>query len=385
MNKKKVLALGAGQTGYTAAKTIASFDEVESVIVADLNIDAAAKAASLCGQKAKAKSIDVTNRSALICLMREVDIVMNCVGPFFRFAVPILEAAIEAGANYLDICDDPEPTKEMHELNDKAKESGITAIIGLGASPGITNMLSSLARKKLDETHELITGWNIENKEELSFSAAIIHWMQQCSGTILECENGKLAEKKPLIDVELYYPGRGKRTVYSVGHPEPVSFFYSYPGLKKSLCVMVMPNMWIKNFRKLAEAIDSSKMTIEEAGKKLVKISLTNSFIDTIITGITRLFTPEFPMFFVIARGIKDGKPANAASSIKSIPPGMANATGIPLALGTLLFMKGKVAKKGVIAPEIAFESGEFFELLAPYCTSPEKLDSSSLTETVIF
>jgi hypothetical protein len=43
--------------------------------------------------------------------------------------------------------------------------------------------------------------------------------------------------------------------------------------------------------------------------------------------------------------------------------------------------LQGKVAAKGVIAPEIAFRCDEFFDLLAPYCTFPEPRDASELVE----
>jgi len=389
MQKKKVLALGAGAMGHVAAKTAASFDEVESLTIADLNIDAASRVAADCGSKARGTAINVTDRPALVSLMREADVVMNCVGPFFRFGVMIMEAAMEARVDYLDICDDPEPTRDIHDLRDRAKAAGITAVVGLGASPGITSMLSVLSKAGLDETRELLAGWNIEEpaggEETLSNSAAVVHWMQQCSGTILECEGGRLVEKKPLLDVELHYPGRGTRTVYSVGHPEPVSFHYSYPGLGSSRCVMVMPGSWIGNFRKLAASIDSKEMTLEEAAAELVRGSSKSSTVGEIIEGAERLVTPRFPIFFVIARGMKNGKPASAATSIRAIPPGMANATGIPLALGTLLLLRGKVTARGVIAPEAAYGAREFFELLAPHCTFPEALSPAGLTETVVF
>jgi saccharopine dehydrogenase-like NADP-dependent oxidoreductase len=197
--------------------------------------------------------------------------------------------------------------------------------------------------------------------------------MQQCSGAILECDNGGLVEKKPLQEVSLDYPGRGQRTVYTVGHPEPVSFHYSYPDLQRSYCVMVMPGLWITEFKELAAQIDRGGMTLEEAGKKLVEDAGVSSFIDQIMEYFTRLFEgPRLPLFFALAKGKKNGRPARVATSIRAIPPGMANATGIPLALGTRLFLQGKVAAKGVIAPEIAFRPGEFFDLLAPYCTFPE-------------
>ena len=138
MAASRILLLGAGAMGNIAAQTVASFPEVGSLMVADLDLTAAQAVASACGDKAKAAKVGVTNHAELVTVMRQADLVMNCVGPFFRFGVPVLAAAIEAGIDYLDICDDPEPTKAMHELHDHAKEAKITAIIGLGASPGIT-------------------------------------------------------------------------------------------------------------------------------------------------------------------------------------------------------------------------------------------------------
>ncbi len=376
----RILLLGAGAMGNIAAQTVASFREIGSLTIADLDLTAAQAVASACGDRAKAVRIDVTNHAELLAIMRQADLVMNCVGPFFRFAVPVLEAAIEAGIDYLDICDDPEPTKAMLELHGRAKEAKVTAIIGLGASPGITNMLAARARKELDETEELIAAWNIEEDAagfgDVAYSAAVVHWMQQCSGTILECENGSLVEKKSLAEVSLEYPGRGKRTVYTVGHPEPVSFHYSFPDLQRSFCVMVMPRLWTNEFKMLADQIDRGTMTLEEAGRRLVEDATASPAMDaTFIDG------PRLPMFFALARGKKNGKPARVATTIRSIPPDMAQATGIPLALGTLLHLQGKVPAKGVMAPEVAFQCADFFDLLAPYCTFPAPLHAAELVE----
>jgi len=123
-------------------------------------------------------------------------------------------------------------------------------------------------------------------------------------------------------------------------------------------------------------------MTLEEAGQKLVAEAAGSSFIDKIMEKFSGLFDhPRLPIFFALAKGRKDGRPARVATHIRSIPPGMARATGIPLALGTRLYLQGKVAAKGVIAPEIAFQSAAFFDMLAPYCTFPAPLEASELVE----
>ena len=378
--RRRILSLGAGAMGNIAAQTAASFKETESLMIADINLIAAQAVASLCGNQVKAARIDVTNHNELLEAMRQVDLVMNCVGPFFRFGVPILEAAIEAGVDYFDICDDPEPTRAMHELHDRAREVKCYRHHWPGGSPGITSMLAVRAKEELDETDELIAGWNIEEDDggddQIAFSAAIVHWMQQCSGTILECENRNFIEKRPLAEVSLEYPGRGRRTVYTVGHPEPVSFHYSFPDLQRSFCVMVMPRLWAKEFRNLADQIDQGMMTLEEAGEKLLENAASGSLMDARF-----LDRPRLPVFFALAKGRKEGKSTRVATTIRSIPRDMARATGIPLALGVQLYLQGRVVAKGVMAPEIAFRSAEFFDLLSPYCTFPTPVNAAELVE----
>src|SRR5690606_15578076 len=85
----------------------------------------------------EALGLDVTDGPALDAALRAADLVVNTVGPYFRFGPPILAAAIAAGCDYIDICDDPQPTIEMLELDARAKAAGVTALLGMGASPGV--------------------------------------------------------------------------------------------------------------------------------------------------------------------------------------------------------------------------------------------------------
>jgi hypothetical protein len=66
----------------------------------------------------------------MVQAMSEVDVVMNCSGPYHLLGVKVLKAAIEAGKHFVDYCDDVAPTLEMLALSDQAKAKGITAIIG---------------------------------------------------------------------------------------------------------------------------------------------------------------------------------------------------------------------------------------------------------------
>lgn len=385
---RRILALGAGAMGAKAAEILSSFSEIEDMTLADLSLEAAQRAAKACACRTRTETVDVTDRTGLAALMRGHDAVMNCVGPFFRFGVPILETAIEAGVDYLDICDDPTPTRDMLAMDQKAKMAGVTAVIGMGASPGVNNLLGACVHQRLDETAELIAAWNLEEKTAeggaISYSAAIVHWLEQCSGTVLECRDGALTEVAPLRNVAVVYPGRGRRTLYTVGHPEPVSFHISWPKVKRTYCAMVMPSAWIGTFRKYQRIIDSGEKNLELAARDFAAEISKASWLDALLTSLSRLTDgPRLPFFFVIGKGMKDGREKTVAASVRAIPPDMAGATGVPLALGTLMHLRGQSARKGVMAPETAFQPGVFFELLAPYCDTPAPVSAKELVEIV--
>jgi saccharopine dehydrogenase-like NADP-dependent oxidoreductase len=379
-----VVLLGAGSMGGFAARAIAGFAEVDRLTVASLDLDAARRVATLCPGNAVAEAIDVTDRAALVHRLGRCDLVLNCVGPFFRFGPSILAAAMEAGTDYLDICDDPVPTRTMLALSDRAGRAGVTAVIGMGASPGITNLLGALVMERLDTAHRLVAGWNIEEKTEdkLEFSAAVIHWMEQCSGTILECHDGALVEARPLQDLPIDYPGRGERTLYTVGHPEPVSFHVSWPHLRETRCGMVMPSAWIGAFRKYRDAIDAGSLTLEQAGRDLVATAGGAGWIEALITSLSRLLDgPRLPLFFVLGQGRRDGRARTVAASLRATPATMAAMTGLPLALGAILHLRGQTAGPGVMAPERAFSPEAFFRLFAPYCTMPMPVAPEDLVD----
>ena len=101
----KILALGGGGgMGRFAVHSLIKHPQVESILVADLNESAAKKFASTLSEKTSGIGIDVTDKEALERAMNGVDVVINTTGPFFKLAVPILEACLLYTS---DAADDP--------------------------------------------------------------------------------------------------------------------------------------------------------------------------------------------------------------------------------------------------------------------------------------
>ncbi|MEZ5098142.1 MAG: saccharopine dehydrogenase NADP-binding domain-containing protein [Nocardioides sp.] len=135
---------GGGGIGSVAARTPALDPHLE-LLLADARLSAAQDvAADIGSDQARATACDVSDRAALTALIANADVVVNCVGPFYRFGPSTLAAAIDAGVDYVDVCDDLAPTVTMLQQDEHARERGVRALIGVGNSPGLANLFVRL-------------------------------------------------------------------------------------------------------------------------------------------------------------------------------------------------------------------------------------------------
>uniref|UniRef100_UPI002456375F saccharopine dehydrogenase NADP-binding domain-containing protein n=1 Tax=Nocardia cyriacigeorgica TaxID=135487 RepID=UPI002456375F len=151
---------GAGEVGRAAVRVLAEAPDVEQLVVADLSGGRAREVVTQFGDHCVARAIDVTDHAGLVAAIRGCDIVVNTVGPYFRFGPGVLRAAIEAGRDYVDVCDDPVPTMAMLEMNADAEAAGITAVLGVGARPRLGHKLSAQSIGELDRATTVVSGWN---------------------------------------------------------------------------------------------------------------------------------------------------------------------------------------------------------------------------------
>ena len=380
----KVLCLGgSGGMGRYATKAIANFKELEAITIADLNEDAAEEFAKSFDAKVQGIGLDVTDTKKLAEALEEHDVVLNTTGPFFMFGVAILKTAIENNCHYIDICDDWEPTEEMLMLDSQAKDKGITAIIGLGASPGITNLMGLVAMEELDSVDTVITGWDLssvnpaEESSQAGTNAAMIHGIQQMTGKVKIFEDGQLSMVQSLKELKINYPGKGIYKANIFGHPEAISFPYHFPKIKNAM-----------NVAHGSKAIDIYiiKIFLWLTEKNIISNDNAANFFHWLETKSNR---PSFrdektglPAIYGLAYGMKNGKNASVGVTFgkndlaKEIS--MGEATGHPLALGLKLFLQGKIYKPGVFAPEGgAINTEDFFSAYEELEDLNEGLDIS--------
>lgn len=371
----KVLALGgSGGMGRFAVETSMSFENIDEITVADINADAAIAFAASMNEKVKGVGLNVTDIDDLKAQMRQADIVINTVGPFFKYGPPILEAALDSGCDYLDINDDWEPTLEMLEFHRKAENNSHTAILGMGASPGLTNMLGAAAIGELDEVETLYTGWTMdgatpeEESSQSGINAAMVHGVQQMTGTVRIHKDGKSKMVKPLKQVEIDFPGFGKFKPHIFGHPEAITFPHHFKTIKNSINLAHGSGFGVLKW--IMRLVDWKIISVERAAGIVQNLSssirkdLEEQGIDSRLNLKNTNFS-EPPPLYALATGLKNGEKASCGTVFNSSDLiSMGEATGIPLACGLKLLVDGKILKKGVFAPEGAINPHEFFKEL---------------------
>ena len=357
----KILAIGgSGGMGRFAVNAAQHFDHVEQIVVADLNAESAHSFAAQMNDKVSAMRLDASDVGALQNAMAGIDMVVNTCGPFFRFGAPILQAAIDAQCHYLDICDDWEPTVEMLGLNQAAKAAGVCATVGLGASPGVSNLLTLIAMQELDSVATAYTGWDIggakpeEQSSQQGTNAAMLHGIEQMTGRVKIYREGAFEMTKPLAPVPVSYPGLPSFMGYIFGHPEAITFPHNYPQLQESINLAHGGGIDSWQLRAIVNLVDWGILSRARAASLLTWVERNSE------VGGQEKGSDEPPVMYGLAIGTKNEQPASVGVSFMSTATeqtedsaiGMGAITGVPLACGIKFLAEGRMREPGVFSPE---------------------------------
>ncbi len=291
-------------------------------------------------------------------LAAAADLVANFTGPYYRTGTAALEACIDCGCDYLDICDDADVTLALLALDEPARIAGVRALVGMGSSPGIANVLVRTASDALGDADDVSLSW-VVHVADLE-KAALQHFWHSFAPIEPYGGRGPVPAWEELsLRIATFPPPLGERVVVGLAHPEPVTL-PRFLGIEavRSFGNVVPEDALVVNWalaRLGAGAGDGEGIVIggETVDVPPVASALYESYL--------RTREPSAYLGSGLVVDVWAGEEGIRFASASGT--GMEEATGVPAAAGIVLMLEGAPREHGVAAPE-CLDPAEFFAAL---------------------
>ena len=367
----RVLVLGgAGAVCKETTRDLAEHSKFEEIVVADGN-DLAAEAllTEIGDPRLSQVNLDADDEHALVRLFDGFSVIVN--GLPFQYDLTVTRACVEAGVHGLDLSsEDPQ-----FDLDGQAQEKGVLFVPGVGATPGITNMMVARAAQILDRLDEVeiyfaafrclapapgllaTTMWEFipgeEERQEVYFEDGLWHPAPPLTG-----------------DIEVtFHEQIGRQHVFYVPHDESYSLPRSYPSLRRAAVrgCFAPHVMEIMSAMMRAGLLDSHRVTVNR-----LSLPSTELVRALLWQNEKSRANPVWAYGLVVeVLGARDGRRTRCTYRSQHPPQetwGGESAyfknVGIPLAIGAELIAGGQATARGVLPPEQALPVSPFFEAL---------------------
>lgn len=196
-----VIALGGcGAMGRATSHELAENSDAD-LTIADADVESAEELAADLPGDVRVAAVDVTDHERLVDLLADADVVANALP--YAFNVDVMEACLEADAHYLDLGGLYHTTQDQLELDEAFDEAGLTAVLGIGASPGLTNVATARSAAHLDRVDEIHIRTGAKGGGEgFAYSAKTI--LDELTMNPIVWEDGEYKELEPLSGRETY-------------------------------------------------------------------------------------------------------------------------------------------------------------------------------------
>jgi len=360
----RVGVLGAAGTIAPAILSdLAVSDEVVSVLALDLNAERAhAVAAAHGGSKTMARGADA--RAGLAGELEGLDVLINTAS--YRVNLEAMEACLAAGCDYIDLGGLYWMTLRQLELSESFERAGRLALLGIGSSPGKTNLMAARAMSEIDtaDSIDVIAGGRDFNSPGgFSPPYAVQTLLDEVTLAPIVLRDGKPVEIEPLTSggqVDFGDPIGAAETIFTL-HSELVSFGESFGCGECSFRLSLAP----ATEQRLRELSGATPEEIEQAAGEAVPPS------DQTVS--VHLIEARGPGRSVRVRSItKPHEPFGIGGSIVS--------TAAPAVAAVRLLARGKISAIGALFPERCIEPEDMFaELRARSCEISVEVEELAL------
>lgn len=351
----KVLVLGSGNIGSTAAGDMAKNMSSSDIVIADQDARRAKDVADRIGESNVSwVHLDAANRGQLLSTLKDCDLAMGFLPGNLGYS--LMKACIEARKDLVDVSYMAENPFRLHQA---ATSAGITIVPDCGLAPGISNLIVGHAFQKLDKTkavHVMVGGLPEKPIPPLGY---IVTWspeslIDEYTRKAIIVKRGRRVQVEALSGMEnIEFPEVGKLE----------AFFTD--GLRTLLYTMDgVGDMWEKTLRypghaekiKLLEAIGLFKE--EKIKVEGVEVSPRKLTVKLLEQTLRKPEVKDFVALKVEVYGVKNGEETGYTYHMldncdrKHGITAMARTTAFPMSIVAQLILGGAIKEKGVVPPE---------------------------------
>lgn len=290
----KVIIVGAGGVGNVVAHKCAELPEIfEDVLLVsrtESKCEAIAEnVRAKYGHAPRTGGLDADDVEATTALLREEkpDLLINVALPYQD--LPLMDACLAAGVHYLDTANYEPPDEAKFEYSwqwayhERFREAGLTALLGAGFDPGVTNVFCAHAQKHLfdgietidildanagDHGYPFATNFNPEiNIREITQPGR--YW-----------EAGEWREIAPMSVKQTYdFPVVGPQEAYLLYHEELESLAKHIPGLQRIRFWMTFSEKYLRHLYVLRDVGMTAIEPIDFRGQPIAPIEFLKAVL----------------------------------------------------------------------------------------------------------
>jgi len=403
----KVLIIGCGGVAGVAIQKCCQNSEVfESICIASRTKskcdELKEKLEGKTNTKITTEKVDADNVEELVALIEKVqpELVMNIALPYQDLT--IMDACLKCGTNYMDTANyEPEDIsdpswREKYErrceeegfsayfdyswqwaYKEKFEKAGLTALLGSGFDPGVTQAYCAYAQKYLfDEIHTIdildCNGGDHGYPFATNFNPEIN--LREVSAPGSYWEDGQWVEVPAMsIKREYNFDQVGMKDMYLLHHEEIESLAKNIPGVKRIRFFMTFGESYLNHMKCLENVGMLRTDAVEFEGHKVVPIQFLKALLpDPATLGPRTVGKTNIGCIFT---GIKDGKEKQAyiynvcdhQECYQEVgSQAISYTTGVPAMIGAMMLLNGAWKKPGVYTVE-EFDPDPYMDAMNKY------------------
>lgn len=369
---------GAGTQAQGVIRDLASSKEVKQIVLSDLETKKGimTQRAEQWGEgKAAVTTVDINDAESLRKVIHGSKVVANCTSHVFN--LQIMAACYDEGCHYTDLGGLFHFYRKQVLEHEKWREKGITAVLGMGSAPGITNVLARVAADRLDTIEYLHLRDGIVNYAKPDFPLTIPYavgtLLQEFSDSCYVFEDGDWKEAPPFSQPEkIEFPEPvGAMNVYATIHSEVASVPESYKdrGLQHMSFKLGLPVDFEQKMRFLAGLGFASTEPIDVKGMKVSPREFFAAFAETFPKPSGK--PEDYKCLRADAKGVKDGVTTTIQSDVMCYPCEEWNmktgpySVGVPVGIVCRMLCKNEIEGPGCMPAERCVPPELFLSYLA--------------------